>query len=143
MNDHRNISLVKERVKLRLSFARVAMRVIERVGSREIDAHYRRTVRLCFARLSARLRGHRVEAARLALSVGPVAALGEGQEPESAGCNARGGGGLGALTLLAPPTSLLITNADELTVLPRAIRAVRKSESLRGKNHSYREGDTH
>jgi hypothetical protein len=39
MNDHRNISLVKERVKLRLSFARAAMRVIERVGSREIDGH--------------------------------------------------------------------------------------------------------
>ena len=38
---------------------------------------------------------------------------------------------------------LLITNADELTVLPRAIRAVRESESLRGKNHSHREGDSH
>jgi hypothetical protein len=37
INDHRNISLVKERVKLRPSFARAAMRVIERVGSREID----------------------------------------------------------------------------------------------------------
>jgi hypothetical protein len=32
INDHRNISLVKERVKLRLSFARAAMRVIERVA---------------------------------------------------------------------------------------------------------------
>jgi hypothetical protein len=32
INDHRNISLVKEHVKLRLSFARAAMRVIERVG---------------------------------------------------------------------------------------------------------------
>jgi hypothetical protein len=37
INDHRNISLVNERVKLRLSFARAAMRVIERVGWREID----------------------------------------------------------------------------------------------------------
>ena len=37
ITDHRNISLVKERVKTRLSFARAAMRV-EHVGSREIDA---------------------------------------------------------------------------------------------------------
>src|SRR5215469_5786866 len=32
INDHRNISLVKERVKLRLSFARAAMRVIYASG---------------------------------------------------------------------------------------------------------------
>ena len=56
-------------------------------------------------------------------------------------------GGLGALTLLPPNKALfIITIADEVTVLPRVtrvIRAVRKSESLRGKNHSHREGDTH
>ena len=47
--------------------------------------------------------------------------------------------------MFAPPTrpSLLISDADELTVLPRAIRAVRESESLRGENHSHREGDSH
>ena len=36
----------------------------------------------------------------------------------------------------------VITGADEVTVLPLAVRAW-KSESLSGKNHSYREGDTH
>jgi hypothetical protein len=49
-----------------------------------------------------------------------------------------------ALTFLAPPTRPLfvITGADEVAVLPRAIRAW-NSESLRGKNHSYGKGDTH
>jgi hypothetical protein len=37
INDHRNISPVKERVKPRLSFARAAMRVVERVGSPEAE----------------------------------------------------------------------------------------------------------
>jgi hypothetical protein len=36
---------------------------------------------------------------------------------------------------------LVVIGADVVTVLPRAIRA-RKSESLRGKSESYREGDT-
>jgi hypothetical protein len=36
----------------------------------------------------------------------------------------------------------VVTHADVVTLLPRAIRT-RKSESLRGKNHSYRQGDTH
>jgi hypothetical protein len=36
------------------------------------------------------LRRHRVETARLTLPLGPIAALGEGQEPESARCKARG-----------------------------------------------------
>jgi hypothetical protein len=36
------------------------------------------------AGVPARLRGHRVETARLAVSVGAVAALGEGQKSESA-----------------------------------------------------------
>jgi len=43
---------------------------------------------------------HRVKAAWLALSLGAVSALGEGQEPESACRYARGGGGLGALTAM-------------------------------------------
>jgi hypothetical protein len=43
-----------------------------------------------------------------------------------------------------PPTRplSLITYADELTVLPIAVRAVRKSESLRGESHGYRKCDT-
>jgi hypothetical protein len=36
----------------------------------------------------------------------------------------------------------VITNAGVVAVLPSAAGA-RKSESLRGENHSYREGDTH
>ena len=39
--------------------------------------------------LRARLRGHCVEAARLAVSIGPLAALDEDQEPGSAGSEAR------------------------------------------------------
>jgi hypothetical protein len=50
---------------------------------------------------------------------------------------------LNALLAPAKRPLLLITNADEPTVLPRAVRAVRKSESVRGKTHSHREGDTH
>ncbi len=45
--------------------------------------------------MQARLRGHRIEAARLALSLGAFATSGEGQEPQSARCQARGRGGLG------------------------------------------------
>jgi hypothetical protein len=53
-------------------------------------------------------------------------------------------GQVSSLSCPAPPSSLfVITGADVVTVLPRAIRAVRKSERLRGENHSYREGDTH
>jgi hypothetical protein len=53
-------------------------------------------------------------------------------------------GEVSSLSCPAPPSSLfVITGADVVTVLPRAIRAVRKSERLRGQNHSYREGDTH
>jgi hypothetical protein len=37
---------------------------------------------------------------------------------------------------------LVIIGADVVTVLPNAMRA-RKSERLRGKKQSYREGDTH
>ena len=82
--------------------------------------------------------------ARLTVSLWALVALGEGQKPDCARCEARRRGGLGALTFLAPPTRPLfvITGADEVTVLPLAIRAW-KSESLSGKNHSYREGDTH
>jgi hypothetical protein len=47
--------------------------------------------------LQARLRGDRVEAARLNLSPGPVAALAQGQKSECAGGKARGRGGLGAV----------------------------------------------
>jgi hypothetical protein len=47
------------------------------------------------ARLQARVRGHRVEAARVALSLRPVEGLAQVQEPGSAGGEARGGGGLG------------------------------------------------
>jgi hypothetical protein len=53
-------------------------------------------------------------------------------------------GQVSSLSCPAAPSSLLvITGADVVTVLPRAIRAVRKSERLRGKNHSYRESYTH
>ena len=38
---------------------------------------------------------------------------------------------------------LVVIGADVVTVLPTAMRAVWKSERLRGKSHSYREGDTH
>src|SRR6516165_5775057 len=47
------------------------------------------------ARLQARLREHCVEAARLALSIGSVSALGEGQKSKSASGKARGRRGLG------------------------------------------------
>src|SRR6516164_6204585 len=47
------------------------------------------------ARLQARLRGHRFKAAWLALSLRPVAALGQRQKPESAGRETRGRGRLG------------------------------------------------
>jgi ATP dependent DNA ligase domain len=49
------------------------------------------------ARLQARLRGHRVEAVGLALSVRPLTALGEGQKSESAGSEARSRGRLEAV----------------------------------------------
>jgi hypothetical protein len=38
--------------------------------------------------LSIGLRGHRQQAARLALPLGAISALGEGKKPESAGCAA-------------------------------------------------------
>jgi hypothetical protein len=44
--------------------------------------------------------------------------------------------------LVGDTVLFFITHADVMTVLPSAIGA-RKSESLRGKNHSYRKGDTH
>jgi ATP-dependent DNA ligase len=46
-------------------------------------------------RLQARVRGHRIEADRVAVHLGPVAALGQGEEPEGPCGDARGGGGLG------------------------------------------------
>jgi hypothetical protein len=42
IDDHRNISLVKERVKPRLNIARAAMRVIGRVGSPEAEEDWGR-----------------------------------------------------------------------------------------------------
>jgi hypothetical protein len=84
---------------------------------------------------------------RLALSVGPLAALGEGQEPQSARRKARGRGGLGSLTLAAKSarygTLFIKIGADVITMLPSAIRAIRKGKGLGGENHSYREGDAH
>src|SRR5215469_4533113 len=50
------------------------------------------------ARLQARLRRHRVEAARLAVSFRALAVLGESQKPESASDEARGRRGLGPVT---------------------------------------------
>jgi hypothetical protein len=44
------------------------------------------------------LRGHCEHTPRLNLSSGPVAALGQGQKPQSTSRNARGGGGLGTVT---------------------------------------------
>jgi hypothetical protein len=49
--------------------------------------------------LQARLRGHRVETAWLALSVGPFGALAKGQKPKSASSEAGGRGGLGSAPL--------------------------------------------
>ncbi len=50
------------------------------------------------ARLQARLRGHRVEAARLAVSLRPFAVLDQGQEPGCPSGEARGRKGLEPLT---------------------------------------------
>src|SRR5262249_20435176 len=47
------------------------------------------------ARLQARVRGHRVEAARVGLSLLPVEGLAQVQDPGGAGGEAGGGGGLG------------------------------------------------
>src|SRR5262249_17434656 len=47
-------------------------------------------------RLQARMRGHRVEAARLALPQRPIARLAQGEEPGGTGGGARGRGGVGA-----------------------------------------------
>ena len=47
--------------------------------------------------LSVGLRGHRVKAAWLALSLRSLTALGEGQEPECPSGEARGRGGLGPM----------------------------------------------
>ena len=50
---------------------------------------------------------------------------------------------MSSLSCPAPSSSLfVITGADVVTVLPTAIRAVRKSERLRGESHSYHEGYT-
>jgi hypothetical protein len=61
-------------------------------GQRALRRRRRNRVQV---RLQARLRRHRVTAARLALSLRAFGALGEGQEPESAGSEARSGRGLG------------------------------------------------
>jgi hypothetical protein len=53
------------------------------------------------SRLQARLRGHREQAARIALPVGTVARLAENEEPERARGEARGRRGLGPMTFLA------------------------------------------
>ena len=46
------------------------------------------------------LKGDRVEAQDLVVSVGPLAGLGEGEEPQGAGSDAAGGGGLGAIMVV-------------------------------------------
>ncbi len=52
--------------------------------------------------MQARLRGDRIETARLILSLGTLAALDQGQEPECASGKARGGRGLGRLNKRRP-----------------------------------------
>jgi hypothetical protein len=52
---------------------------------------------------ACRLRRHRLEAAWLALPLGPFSKLGEGQKSESTGSQARGRGGLGFATLDQKP----------------------------------------
>ena len=54
----------------------------------------------------------RVEAARLAVSLRPVAALGEGQEPECASGEARSRGGLGPVMRSLALTALLIAGSS-------------------------------
>jgi hypothetical protein len=59
------------------------------------------------ARMQTRLRGHRVQAARLTLSLGAIFALGQSQKSECAGSETRGRGGLApAVTLIGFDTTL-------------------------------------
>jgi hypothetical protein len=78
--------------------------VIAREAARRLAPEHRpqrtfRSGRRDFAyREACKLGGHRVKAARLALSFGAFTALGEGQEPESSGSHGRRPEeGLGAL----------------------------------------------
>src|SRR5690242_17722028 len=57
----------------------------------------RRTARLYFARPQTRLRGHYVEAAWLALSVGTIAHWVKVKNPKAPAVKREGGGGLGPL----------------------------------------------
>jgi len=54
-------------------------------------------------RLRARLRGHRVETARLDLSIWPVGQLGQGQKPEGPSSEARSRRGLGKIIKTRAP----------------------------------------
>src|SRR5262249_52757517 len=56
------------------------------------------SLRVTERRLQARLRGHRVETAGLALCLRPLAALGQEQESGGTSGQARSGGGLGAVS---------------------------------------------
>src|SRR5262249_1744083 len=58
------------------------------------------------ARLQDKPRGHRVEAARVALPIRPIEGLAEVQEPGSASGEARGGGGVGEAALALTTTEL-------------------------------------
>jgi hypothetical protein len=73
--------------------AQQAAEAVPRHGNRLSPRRYRLS-----AGLQGRLRGHRLEAARLGVPLRPIEALGHDQEPGSAGSAARGGGGLGTLT---------------------------------------------
>ena len=62
-------------------------------------------------------------------------------KPEIAGSEPRGE--LGPRLLAENGPALLFVKSGARVMTVATIRANRKSERLRGKNHSYREGDTH
>jgi hypothetical protein len=59
------------------------------------NKHYDDEGAVIFKRLRARLRGHRIEAARLAIPIWSGQRLAQDQEPSGTGGEARGGRGLG------------------------------------------------
>lgn len=81
--------------------------------------------------LQARLREDCEQAARLNVSPGAVAALGEDQEPESARREARGGGGLGKVT------QLKVTQLMKLRWVVRLLAYFREFGPLGGKQDQF------
>jgi hypothetical protein len=87
------------------------------------------------AGLQARLRGNRVEAAGLTVSLGPLEALGEGQELGGTGSAARGGGGLEVLRRSVWRPGVTGAGSPSTRFEPRVIDvllgAVQKDEVIR------------